>query len=243
MQATGEPAGFDAIVLAGGRAARLGGADKPALRVGGSSLLGAVVSAAAAAGAGRCIIVGPPRPGVTPAGQPGPGQPGPGQPGPGQPGAEQPGEPGGESWPRAFPSGRLLVVQEQPPQSGPVPAIRRGLAEVQAPWIAVLAGDLPFLTGDQLRALLQAAPGAGCVLADDGGRPQWLAGVWRMFELRQACGQYRGSSVRGLLGPLAPALLRPQLPPGEPPPWLDCDSPADLAAARAWAGPGREGPS
>ncbi len=216
MQATGERAAFDVIVLAGGRGARLGGADKPALRVGCSSLLGAVLSAAAAGGANRAIVVGPPRPEFTgrPAGQPG----------------------------QQFPPGQLLFVREQPPRSGPVPAIRRGLAEVRAPWAAVLAGDLPFLTGQQLRALLLAATGPGCVLVDDSGQLQWLAGVWRTADLRQACGQYRGDSVRGLLGPLAPALLRPELRSGQPPPWLDCDSPADLAAARDWhrAHAGRE---
>jgi molybdopterin-guanine dinucleotide biosynthesis protein A len=50
---------FDAVILAGGRARRLGGIDKPALRVGGTSLLGRAVDAAASAG--RVIVVGPPR--------------------------------------------------------------------------------------------------------------------------------------------------------------------------------------
>jgi molybdopterin-guanine dinucleotide biosynthesis protein A len=53
------PAGsFDAIVLAGGRAARLGGARKPLLEVDGTSLLGRTVAAARSAGAGRIIVVG-----------------------------------------------------------------------------------------------------------------------------------------------------------------------------------------
>jgi molybdopterin-guanine dinucleotide biosynthesis protein A len=50
---------FDAIVLAGGAAARLGGADKPALDVGGASLLDHVL--AAVADAGRTVVVGPTR--------------------------------------------------------------------------------------------------------------------------------------------------------------------------------------
>src|SRR5262249_11697844 len=54
----------DAVVLAGGRAARLGGADKPALVMGDRSLLASVVSAAVAAGARLVIVVGPPRPGL-----------------------------------------------------------------------------------------------------------------------------------------------------------------------------------
>jgi MobA-like NTP transferase domain len=52
--------GYDAIVLAGGAARRLGGADKPALAVGGVSLLERVV--AACADAGTVVVVGPPRP-------------------------------------------------------------------------------------------------------------------------------------------------------------------------------------
>ena len=54
---------FDAVILAGGSAARMGGADKPGLIVGGTPLLVSVAQAAAAAGAARLIIVGPPRPG------------------------------------------------------------------------------------------------------------------------------------------------------------------------------------
>ncbi|MCU1657529.1 MAG: molybdopterin-guanine dinucleotide biosynthesis protein [Pseudonocardiales bacterium] len=51
---------YDAIVLAGGRGTRLAGADKPALDVGGASLLDRVLSAVAAAE--RIVVVGPPRP-------------------------------------------------------------------------------------------------------------------------------------------------------------------------------------
>jgi molybdopterin-guanine dinucleotide biosynthesis protein A len=51
---------FDAIVLAGGRATRLGGADKPALALGNRSLLELVL--AAVDDAARVIVVGPTRP-------------------------------------------------------------------------------------------------------------------------------------------------------------------------------------
>ena len=51
--------GFDAVVLAGGAARRLGGTDKPALRVDERTLLEHVV--AAVAGAGRIVVVGPRR--------------------------------------------------------------------------------------------------------------------------------------------------------------------------------------
>jgi molybdopterin-guanine dinucleotide biosynthesis protein A len=51
---------WDALVLAGGQARRLAGADKPALLVGGRTLLDRAVDAVAAAG--RVVVVGPRRP-------------------------------------------------------------------------------------------------------------------------------------------------------------------------------------
>ncbi|AUG78514.1 molybdenum cofactor guanylyltransferase [Kitasatospora sp. MMS16-BH015] len=51
--------GYDAMVLAGGAARRLGGADKPGLEVGGRRLLDRVLAACAAAG--RTVVVGPER--------------------------------------------------------------------------------------------------------------------------------------------------------------------------------------
>jgi molybdenum cofactor guanylyltransferase len=122
----------------------------------------------------------------------------------------------------------VATVSEEPPGAGPVPALRRGLAEVSAPWVAVLAADLPFLRAGHIGVLLRAAGNRnGAVLADDGGRPQWLAGCWRTAAVRAALASYPGDSVRGLLGPLQPVLLRL---PDEP--WRDCDTPADLAWAR-----------
>ncbi|MGW0839658.1 NTP transferase domain-containing protein [Streptomyces sp. NPDC002787] len=50
---------FDAVVLAGGAARRLGGADKPAVRVGGRALLDRVL--AACAGARTTVVVADPR--------------------------------------------------------------------------------------------------------------------------------------------------------------------------------------
>jgi len=51
---------FDAVVLAGGGARRLSGADKPAVVVGGRPLLDRVLDSVSAAD--RRIVVGPPRP-------------------------------------------------------------------------------------------------------------------------------------------------------------------------------------
>ncbi|MFF0491836.1 NTP transferase domain-containing protein [Nocardia sp. NPDC004068] len=55
----------DAIVLAGGRATRMGGVDKPAIVVGGRSMLEAALDAVA--GAARTVVVGPQRPELPPA--------------------------------------------------------------------------------------------------------------------------------------------------------------------------------
>lgn len=193
---------FDAVVLAGGRARRMAGRDKPGVAVGGRPLIERV--AAAAGEAERLIVAGPPRAGL--------------------PGA--------------------LVVREDPPGAGPVPAMAAALPEVRAPWVALLAGDLPFLTAADLGALddaLRGASGAaGAVLVDDGGREQWLISLWETARLREALEAYSGASLGGLLGPLEP--LRVAVggsrgrPSGRPAPWLDCDTAEDLAAARAAAG-------
>jgi molybdopterin-guanine dinucleotide biosynthesis protein A len=253
-----------AIVLAGGGAARLGGADKPALAVGGRPLLALVAEAAVAARAGQIVIVGPQRPGL----------------------------------PLDADQVPVTWVREDPPGSGPVAALRRGLSATGAHLALVLAADLPFLGGRPLAALIAAATGtgevtparpetaapgsgrpgarpaasldrtcsaepcgtgdmagpwpvgpaaggltapghpgaAGAVLVDGGGRAQWLAGCWRTGALREALAGYQGRSLHGLLEPLGPVLLRWAVADGEPPPWLDCDTPEALERARAWAG-------
>jgi molybdopterin-guanine dinucleotide biosynthesis protein A len=58
------PAGYDAVVLAGGGARRLGGADKPGVRVGGRALLDRVLTACA--GASATVVVAGPRPTARP---------------------------------------------------------------------------------------------------------------------------------------------------------------------------------
>lgn len=198
---------FDVIILAGGRAARLGGVDKPGLVVGPATMAAAVADAAVRAGARRVVLVGPARADFAKV--------------------------------AAAAPGGLAVVREDPPGAGPVPALRAGLREGAAAWAAVLAADLPFLSAAHIRGLLAAASrdpdGApGAVLVDDAGRAQWLAGCWHAAPLRAALAGYDGHSLRGLLGPLRPLLISWPVPPGEPPPWLDCDTPAELAAARAW---------
>ena len=59
LDADPQRTGFDAVILAGGRATRLGGIDKPALNFAGRSLLAAAV--AAVKGARSVVVVGPGR--------------------------------------------------------------------------------------------------------------------------------------------------------------------------------------
>ncbi|CAB4907018.1 MAG: NTP transferase domain-containing protein [Actinobacteria bacterium] len=182
---------YAAVVLAGGRAARLGGRPKPQLEVGGRTMLAAVL--AAVADAAERVVVGPPQP---------------------------------------VPDG-VVLVREQPPGGGPVPAMRAGLAAVTTDVVAVLAADLPFLTPAVVRGLRERLTGDGVLVVDPAGRDQLLLGVWRTAVLRAAVADVAGpTSVRAVLAPLAVRRHRPEPVPGEPPPWTDCDTPAELDRAR-----------
>jgi molybdenum cofactor guanylyltransferase len=185
---------FAAVVLAGGRAARLGGQAKPQLEVGGRTMLAAVL--AAVAGAEPRVVVGPPQP---------------------------------------VPEG-VVVVREQPPGGGPVPALRAGLSAIGQDVVAVLAGDLPFLTADVITGLRKRLAGDGVLVVDPTGRDQVLLGVWRTAALRTAVDRVGGpTSMRAVLGTLDVRRWRPAAPEGRRAPWTDCDTPAELARARAAA--------
>jgi molybdopterin-guanine dinucleotide biosynthesis protein A len=182
------------VVLAGGRAARLGGQAKPQLEVGGRPILARVLDAVT--DAAHRIVVGPPQP---------------------------------------VPPG-VVVVREQPPGGGPVAALRAGLAEVDDDVVVLLAGDLPFLTPRLVTDLRERLTGDGVLVVDDTGQDQLLLGAWRTTALREALPAMGGpTSLRRVFAPLAVRRLRPALQPGQPPPWLDCDTPADLARARLLA--------
>jgi molybdopterin-guanine dinucleotide biosynthesis protein A len=212
---------FDAVVLAGGRGTRLGGADKPGLVVGRRTLLGSVVWSVTEAGASRVVVVGPQRPAAFGAATLGPGT--------GSLAAGGPGARGGE---------QVRYTRENPPGGGPVAALRCGLAEVSAPDVVLLAADLPFLRPVHVTRLLAAAagpPARGAALLDASGRSQWLASCWPAAALRAALEDYPGTSLRGVLGPLEPVLLPDETAAGEPPPWLDCDTADDLRVAQDWA--------
>lgn len=161
-----------AIVLAGGRASRLGGADKASVPIGGMPLVDHVYDAVD--GCVPVIGVGPvstARPGVR-------------------------------------------IVREDPPYGGPVAGIRAALdaldgagTELVATEAWLLACDLP--RARELVALLSSVDipeGADAVIAvDAGGRPQWLAGRYRLDSLRRALDalpETSGASMRSLVAPL-----------------------------------------
>jgi molybdopterin-guanine dinucleotide biosynthesis protein A len=195
---------FAAVVLAGGRSARLGGQPKPQLDVGGRTMLAAVL--AAVDGAGQRIVVGPPQP---------------------------------------VPEG-VVLVRESPPGGGPVPALAAGLAAVDpgTEVVAVLAADLPFVTRDLVDELRERLTADGVMVVDGTGRDQLLLGVWRAGSLRAAAAGARAHApLRGVLGQLAVTRHRPRVPAGEPAPWTDCDTPAELDRARAAADARLPGPT
>jgi molybdopterin-guanine dinucleotide biosynthesis protein A len=160
---------FDAVVLAGGRATRLGGYPKPQLAYAGATLL---EHALAAVGRARAVaVVGP---------------------GPGEPG-------GPAALPRAdalpVPS-RLVFTREEPPFAGPLAALAAGLAALPEArgndrWVAVVAADLPR-AAVALDALLAAAahgPGGDGILGhDEHGRAQPLLSLYRRTPLEAALG-------------------------------------------------------
>jgi molybdopterin-guanine dinucleotide biosynthesis protein A len=106
----------------------------------------------------------------------------------------------------------------------------------------VLAGDLPFLTPALVDGLRERLTGDGVLVVDDTGRDQYLLGAWRTAALRAALARGSGpTSLRRVLAPIAVRRWRPDVGRGDPPPWLDCDTPADLARARAAADSRTEG--
>ncbi len=188
---------FSAVVLAGGKAARLGGRQKPQLDVGGRSMLASVLESVATAE--RRVVVGPSQP---------------------------------------VPSG-VRLLREQPPGGGPVAAIRAGLAEIETDVVLVLAADLPFLTGAVVDGLRERLLHDGVMVVDDTGRDQYLLAAWRTPVLRAAVADARGPvPLRRVLAPIPVSRWRPEVAAGQPPPWWDCDTPADLDRARDMAAPG-----
>lgn len=148
----------------------------------------------------------------------------------------------------AVPAG-VQVVREQPAGGGPVAGIAAGLAALQPiagvaggprgpQLVAVLAGDLPFLTGPALTELFVALDSGPvdvprpdvAVAVDLAGRTNWLCAVWRVDVLRARLadlGDLVGVSVRRLAAGLRLVHVLDESG------WSsDVDTPEDLDEAR-----------
>jgi molybdopterin-guanine dinucleotide biosynthesis protein A len=183
---------LDGVVLAGGSARRLHGADKALIEVGGVTLLERVV--AALAGAGRIVVVGPKRDFDLP----------------------------------------VLWIQEEPPGSGPVPALAAGLSLATTPLVAVVAVDMPFVSSEVIVRLAHEVQGRdGAVVRDGSGRDQMLLAVYRTDSLHRrlaALPDHAGTSMRDLIEGLDVQRV------GDDISSFDCDTPEDVAAARGKVG-------
>lgn len=194
MSRGGSDETVDVIVLAGGRARRMGGVDKPALTVGGRSLLTRALDATATT-ARHVVVVGPHR---------------------------------------AELDNRILQTREQPEGSGPVAAIAAGLAVLPQPAadvVVVLAADLPFVDEAAVRSVVTELKSNSATFAvDASGRIQYLFGAWRGVELRRRLDALPDTADRAVRS-IVPGDS------GETPVSTvgDCDTPADLAAAREHA--------
>lgn len=219
--------GTAAILLAGGRASRLGGAAKPLIEVGGVSLLERTVSAVRAAGCAPIIVAGPEslRDAMATAGV-----------------TDAAATRHADS---AFDG--AVFVREDPPFGGPLAGIAaavaaaRGVGSPDEPpaFMLVLACDMPRVA-DVVPLLLAAPRGPdGVVIEDASGRIQWLAGLYRTAALtaalnaRERDGGTRNAPVRAVLGALT--LARVTDPDGRA---ADVDTWEDVAEAqRAWKEP------
>lgn len=169
-------AGAGAILLAGGRASRLGGLDKPLLEIDGRSLLQRAVDAVPDA-AGAIVVVGP----------------------------ERPAGPAGVAWVREDPpfTGPAAAVvaavrasaADQPGEPPWTFVLACDLVDPAA--AAQRLREARNAAPDHVD---------GMCLVDDDGRPQWLTGVYRTDRLRAAAVALphagADASVRALVAPL-----------------------------------------
>lgn len=156
---------FAAIVLAGGRASRLSGADKASIEVGGRTLLEYALDAVL--DASEVVVVGDQVPTHRP----------------------------------------VTFVREDPAYGGPVAGLLTGRDALlrDFPWLVVLAVDMPRLTAETVRRLLDAAQARdGAVLTDPGGHRQlaFTVATERLDAVRPDREEQHGAAIRALLEPL-----------------------------------------
>src|SRR5699024_12744138 len=139
-------------------------------------------------------------------------------------------------------------VLEDPPRSGPLAALARGVAEIPEDaadvTVLVLGGDMPMLRPETLEALLTADPTGSAVtaLAGDDGQVQFLCAAWPLRRLRSALaavenpgGGWADLSLRRLYAQLGHEELTTRTPAGSES--ADIDTPDSLDRVRRAAGP------
>ena len=145
--------------------------------------------------------------------------------------------------PDGVPDG-IPVIREDPPGGGPAAALAAAVEHLAAATrpprlVAVLAADLPFVTGAHLDRVVDAldrAPEAGlAVTTDRGGRPNWLCAVWRFPVLTRRLAELAAAGTGAASGrslrELAAGLQRVEVP-DETDLAVDVDTPEQLDAAR-----------
>ncbi|MGI5212673.1 molybdenum cofactor guanylyltransferase [Plantactinospora sp. CA-290183] len=200
------------MVLTGGAARRMGGADKPLLPVGGRPMRDRVL--AAVADARPRIVVGPAD--GLPAGVRGVRE-----------------EPAGGGPVAAIAAGIALLAEPSHAEEFAGSGATVALLAADLPLLTTDAVR-------DLGAALARSAADGAVYLDDDGRRQSLCGVWRLGSLRRALdrlatgrgGTLTGASVRGLLAELTVTEISWRG--SGPPPWFDCDTDDDLRRAEEW---------
>lgn len=243
---------YDAIVLAGGSARRLGGADKPGVRVGGRALLDRVL--AGCRDAGRTVVVATPRATARPVEWTREAPPG------GGPvaaldagmrrlaGGTPAGPPEGpdvglDVGLDVGPDGGSDVGSDAAARGSGAPASVTG-PDVRPPLVLLLSADLPFFapgTARRLVAALDAEPRAeAAVTVDADGREQPLVAVYRAAALRRVLaglaverGTLAGLPLRLVTGALTVVRVAATESRDALGASFDCDTWEDIAAARA----------
>jgi molybdopterin-guanine dinucleotide biosynthesis protein A len=140
MSSPGSVAGVAGLVLAGGRATRLGGIDKLALVIDGVSILDRL-RAVLAPRVTEIVI----------------------------------------ATPRQVAGFRCV---RDAAGEGPLAGIAAGLGACQVPWLVVVAGDMPYLTGALVDRMLVARDGRDAVGVRHAGRPEPLVCVLSVERVR-----------------------------------------------------------
>jgi molybdopterin-guanine dinucleotide biosynthesis protein A len=136
---------------------------------------------------------------------------------------------------RPLPDG-VLAACENPPGGGPVAAIEAGLALVTRTFVVVLACDMPFVTAEHVRRVVDVlrspehSETEAAMYVDESGRRQPLAAAYRVAALRRTLPTLQpttGIAVHRLITPLTVAEI-----PADPGTTADCDTWVDVARSR-----------